>query len=144
MKKLINQLKKLQNSRANLILQSLQQAIKHVNTYLPNGNRYGEINPRMSNMLLQTVSLHLFNLSPILKPYITKEKSLATLSNVEQVMATLKTTTNLQFPQRVYPALIERNYKYMSTSSIPAPNMRPTTKFSAISQALHIYQIFLE
>jgi len=110
-----------------------------VNTFLPNGNRYGEINPRINNMLLQTVSLHLFNLSPILKPYTTKEKSLAALSNEEHFMATLKTTTNLQFPQRVYPALIERNYKYMSISSTPAPNMRTTTKFSAISQALYIY-----
>jgi len=110
-----------------------------VNIFLPNGNRYGEINPRMNNMLLQAVSLHFFNLSPILKPYTTKKKYLATLSNTEQVMATLKTITNLQFPQRVYPALIERNYKYMSTSSTPAPNMRTTTKFSAISQALYIY-----
>jgi len=97
------------------------------------------INPRMNNMPLQTVSLHLFNLSPILKPYATKEESLAVLSNSEQVMATLETTTNLQFPQKVYSALVERKYKYMSTSSIPAPNMRTTTKSSAISQALYIY-----
>ena len=48
-------------------------------------------------MALQTAFSYSFNLPPILKPYITKEKSLATLSNVEQIMATLKTTTNPQF-----------------------------------------------
>ena len=54
-------------------------------------------------------------------------------------MATLETTTNLQFLQKVYPALVERNYKHMSTSSIHAPNMRTTAKFSAISQAPYTY-----
>jgi len=110
-----------------------------MNTFLPNRNRYGEIEPKMDNMPLQTASLYLFNLSPILKPCTTKEKSLATLFNAEQVIATLKTTTNLQFPQKVYPALVGKKYKYVSTSSTHAPNMRITAKSSAMSQALYIY-----
>jgi len=63
--------------------------------YLPNRNKYGEINPKINGILLQTASLYLFNLPSILKSYITKEKSLAVLFNAEQIMATLKTTTNL-------------------------------------------------
>jgi len=66
-----------------------------VNICLPNGNKYGEIDLKTDNMALQTTSPHLFNLPPILKPCVTKEKSFAALSNVEQVMATLETTTNL-------------------------------------------------
>ena len=68
-----------------------------MNICLPNRNEYGEIDLKTDNMALQTTFPHSFNLPPILKPYVTKEKSLATLSNVEQVMATLETTTNLQF-----------------------------------------------
>ena len=144
MKKLINQQKKLQNSRANLILQPLQQAVKHTNICLPNGNGYEEINLKMDDIALQTTFPHLFNLPPILKPCVTKEKSLATLSNAEQVIATLETTTNLQFLQKTYPALIEKKYKYVSILSIYAPNMRTTAKSSTMSQALYIYQIYLE
>jgi len=64
-----------------------------MNVFLPNGNEHGEINTRMNDMLLQTASPYLFNLLSILKPYATKEKSLAILFNLEQVMTTLKTTT---------------------------------------------------
>jgi len=142
-KKLINWPKKLQNSRANLILQPLQQAIKHVNAFLSNGNRYREINTRMDDMLLQTTSPHFFNPSPILKPYTTREKSLAILFNSEQVIATLKTTTNPQFSQKVYSAFVKRNYKHISISSTHVPNMRTTAKFFTISQALYTHQIFL-
>ena len=144
MKKPINQPKKLQNSRANLILQPLQQAIKYMNTFLPNGNRYREVNPKMDNIPLQTTFLHLFNPPPILKSCTTKEKSLVTLFNTEQVIATLKTTTDLQFSQKVYPASVKRKYKYVSTSSTHVPNIRTTAKSSAMSQAPYIYQIFLE
>jgi len=59
-------------------------------------------------------------------------------------MATLETTTNLQFLQKVYPALVEKKYKHISTSSTCAPNMRTTAKSSAMSQTPYIYQIFLE
>jgi len=107
-----------------------------MNTFLPNRNGFGEIDLKMDNMFMQTASFHLFNLSPILKPYTTKEKSLAILFNAEQVMATLKTTTNLQFSQKVYPALVEKKYKHVSTLSIHTPNMRITAKSSAMSQAL--------
>jgi len=54
-----------------------------MNTCLPNGNGYGEIDLKMDNMALQTAFPHLFNLPPILKPCTTKEKSLATLCNAE-------------------------------------------------------------
>ena len=82
-------------------------------------------------MALQTAFPHLFNPSPILKPYATKEKSLTTLYNAEQVMATLETTTNPQFLQKAYSALVEKKYKYRNT--LHAPNMRTTTKSSAMS-----------
>jgi len=95
-------------------------------------------------MALQTAFPHSFNLSPILKPCVTKEKSLAILSNAEQVTATLETTTNLQFLQKAYPALVEKKYKHVNTSSIHAPNMRTTAKSSVISQTPYICQISLE
>jgi len=81
-----------------------------MNICLPNGNGYGEIDLKMDDMALQTTFPHPFNLPPILKPYITKEKSLATLSNAEQVMATLETTTDPQFLQKAYSALVEKKY----------------------------------
>jgi len=84
----------VRNFRANLILQLPQQAVGHVNICLPNGNKYGEIDLKTDNMVLQTTFPYLFNLPPILKPCVTKEKSLAALSNAEQVMATLETTTD--------------------------------------------------
>ena len=95
-------------------------------------------------MALQTAFPHLFNLPPILKPCVTKEKSLAALSNAEQVMATLETTTDPQFLQKAYPALVEKKYKHVSTSSTRAPNMRTTAKSSAMSQTPYICQISLE
>ena len=98
----------------------------------------------MDDMALQTAFPYLFNLPPILKPCVTKEKSLAALSNAEQVIATLETTTDPQFLQKTYPALIEKKYKYVSILSIYAPNMRTTAKSSTMSQALYIYQIYLE
>ena len=52
MRKPINQPKKLQNSRANLILQPLQQFVKHANIFLPNRNRYIEIDLRVDNIPL--------------------------------------------------------------------------------------------
>jgi len=106
-----------------------------VNICLPNGNGYREID---LNMALQTAFPHLFNLPPILKPCITKEKSLATLSNTEQVTATLETTTDPQFLQKAYSALVEKKYKHISTSSTHAPNMRTTAKSSAMSQTPYI------
>jgi len=115
-----------------------------VNICLPNGNRYREVDLKMDDIALQTTFPYLFNISPILKPCITKEKSLATLCNAEQVIATLETTTNLQFLQKAYPALIEKKYKHGNTSLTHAPNMRTTAKFSAIFQALYICQISLE
>ena len=51
----------------------------------------------MDNMALQTTFLYLFNPLPIFKPCVTKKKYLATLCNIEQVTATLETTTDLQF-----------------------------------------------
>ena len=57
-----------------------------MNTFLPNRNGFGEINPKMNNISLQTASSHFFNLSPILKPCTIKEKYLTILFNVEQVM----------------------------------------------------------
>ena len=59
-------------------------------------------------------------------------------------MATLKTTTNLQFSQKVYPTLVKKKYKYVSILSIHTPNIKTTVKSSAMSQALYIYQISLE
>jgi len=115
-----------------------------VNICLPNRNGYKEINLKTDDMVLQTAFSHPFNLPPILKPCVTKEKFLATLSNAEQVIATLKTTTNLQFFQKAYSALVEKKYKHVSTSSTYAPNMRTTAKSSAISQTPYIYQISLE
>jgi len=115
-----------------------------MNICLPNGNGYGEIDLKMDNIALQTTSFHLFNLPPILNPCITKEKSLATLSNAEQVTATLETTTNPQFLQKAYPALVEKKYKHTSTLLTHAPNMRTTVKSSTMSQAPYICQIFLE
>jgi len=115
-----------------------------VNICLPNGNEYREIDLKMDDIALQTTSSHLFNLPPILKPCIIKEKSLAALSNAEQVMATLETTTNPQLLQKAYPALVEKKYKHISTLSTCAPNMRTTAKSSAMSQAPYIYQISLE
>jgi len=103
-----------------------------MNTCLPNGNRYGEIN---SKWIICPCKLH----SPILKPCATKEKSLAALFNAEQVTATLKTTTDSQFLQKAYPALVKKKYKHVSTSSTHAPNMRTTAKFSTMSQAPYIY-----
>jgi len=95
-------------------------------------------------MALQTTFPHLFNPPPILKPCATKEKSLATLCNAEQIIATSETTTNLQFLQKAYPALVEKKYKHRNTSSIYAPNMKTTAKSSTMSQAPYIYQISLE
>ena len=89
-------------------------------------------------MSLQTASSHFFNPSPILKPCTTKEKSLAILFNVEQVMATLETTTNPKFSQKVYPAFVEKKYKYISTLLTHAPNMKTTAKSFAMFQALYI------
>jgi len=109
-----------------------------VNICLPNGNGYREIDLKMDDIALQTTFPHLFNLSPILKPCITKEKSLATLCNAEQVIATLETTTDPQFLQKAYPALMEKKYKHGNISSTHTPNMRTTAKFSAMSQALYI------
>jgi len=109
-----------------------------VNIYLPNRNRYEEID---LNMPLQTAFPYLFNLPPILKPCITKEKSLAILFNTEQVIATLETTTNLQFLQKAYPAFVEKKYKYISISSTYISNMRITVKSSTISQAPYILDI---
>ena len=68
-----------------------------MNTYLPNRNGYREINLKIDDMTLQTTFPYLFNPSSILKSCTTKEKSLATLCNAEQVMATLETTTDPQF-----------------------------------------------
>ena len=115
-----------------------------MNIYLPNGNGYGEINLKTDDMALQTAFSYFFNLSSILKPCVTKEKSLAALSNKEQIMATLETTTDPQFLQKAYPALVKKKYKYVSTSLIHALNMRTTAKFSTMSQALYICQISLE
>jgi len=115
-----------------------------VNICLSNRNGYREIDLKMDDMALQTAFPHPFNLSPILKPCITKEKSLATLSNTEQVTATLETTTNPQFLQKAYSALVEKKYKHVSISSTHAPNMRTTTKSSAMSQTPYICQISLE
>jgi len=42
-----------------------------MNTCLPNGNGYGEIDLKTDDMALQTAFPHLFNPSPILKPYAT-------------------------------------------------------------------------
>jgi len=109
-----------------------------VNICLPNGNRYGEIDLKMDDMALQTAFPHPFNLSPILKPCVTREKSLAVLSNAEQVTATLETTTDPQFLQKAYPALVEKKYKHISTSLTHAPNMRTTAKFSAMSQTSYM------
>ena len=58
-----------------------------MNIFLPNRNRYREIDPKIDNIPLQTTF-------SILKPYVIKEKSLVVLFNIEQIMATLKTTTN--------------------------------------------------
>jgi len=117
-----------------------------MNTCLPNGNGYGygEIDLKLDNMALQTAFPHLFNPPPILKPCATKEKSLATLFNVEQVTATLETTTNPQFLQKAYPALVEKKYKHVSTSLTHAPNMRTIAKSSTMSQAPYTCQISLE
>ena len=93
---------------------------------------------------MQTIFPHFSNPPPILKPCTTKEKSLATLSNAEEVMATLETTTNPQFLQKAYPAFVEKKYKHISTSSTQAPNMRTTAKSSTMSQAPYICQISLE
>jgi len=46
---------------------------------------------------------------------------LAALSNAEQVMATLETTTDPQFLQKAYPALVEKKYEHVSTSSTHPP-----------------------
>ena len=90
-------------------------------------------------MALQTAFLLLFNLLPILKPCITKEKSLAVLSNVEQVTATLETTTDTQFLQKAYSVFVEKKYKHVSTSLTCASNMRTITKSFTMSQTLYIY-----
>jgi len=47
-------------------------------------------------MPLQTTFSHLFNLLPILKSCVTKEKSLAALFNAKQVTATLETTVKIE------------------------------------------------
>jgi len=59
-------------------------------------------------------------------------------------MATLETTTDLQFLQKAYPALVEKKYKHGNTLSTHAPNMRTTAKFSTMFQALYICQMSLE
>jgi len=69
---------------------------------------------------------------------------IAILFNVKQAMATLETTTDLQFSQKTYSVLVKRNYKHESMLSTYALNIRTTTKFSIMSQALYIYQISLE
>jgi len=115
-----------------------------MNICLPNRNGYGEIDLKTDDMALQTAFPHPFNLPPILKPCVTKEKSLAALSNAEQVMATLETTTDPQFLQKAYPALVEKKYKHINISSTCAPNMRTTAKSSAMSQTPYICQISLE
>jgi len=69
---------------------------------------------------------------------------LAALSNAEQVMATLETTTDSQFLQKAYPVLVEKKYKHISTSLTCAPNMRTTAKSSTMSQTPYICQISLE
>ena len=56
-----------------------------MNTCLPNGNEYGEIDLKIDNIALQTTFPYLFNLPFTLKSCTTKEKSLATLCNIEQV-----------------------------------------------------------
>jgi len=73
-----------------------------MNTCLLNRNGYREIDLKIDNMTLQTISPYFFNLSSILESCATKEKSLATLCNIEQVMATLETTTDPQFLQKAY------------------------------------------
>ena len=138
MKKLINWQKKLQNFRVNLILQPLQQVVKHMNTYLPNGNEYREIDLKIDNMALQTIFPYLFNPPSNLKSCTTKEKYFATLCNAEQITVTLETTINLQFLQKTYSALLEKKYKHGNTSLTYTPNMRTTTKFSTMSQAPYI------
>ena len=112
-----------------------------MNICLSNGNKYGEIDLKIDNMPLQTTFSHLFNLLPILKSCVTKEKSLAALFNTKQVTATLKTTTNLQFLYKAYSALTEKKYKYISISSTHTSNIRTTAKSSVISQASYICQI---
>ena len=144
MKKLINQQKKLQNFRVNLILQPLQQVVKHMNTYLPNGNEYREIDLKIDNMALQTIFPYLFNQPSNLKSCTTKEKYFATLCNAEQITVTLETTINLQFLQKTYSALLEKKYKHGNISLTYTPNMRTTTKFSTMSQAPYICQISLK
>jgi len=59
-------------------------------------------------------------------------------------MATLETTTNPQFLQKAYSALMEKKYKHVSISLARAPNMRTTAKSSTMSQTPYIYQISLE
>ena len=54
-----------------------------MNICLSNGNEYGEIDLKIDNMPLQTTFSHLFNLLPILKSCVTKEKSLAALFNAK-------------------------------------------------------------
>jgi len=115
-----------------------------MNICLPNGNGYGEIDLKTDDMALQTTFPHPFNLPPILKPCVTKEKSLAALSNAKQVTATLEITTDPQFLQKVYPALVEKKYKHISTSSAHASNMTTTAKSSTMSQTPYICQISLE
>ena len=58
-------------------------------------------------------------------------------------MATLETTTNPQFSQKVYSTLIKKKYKYESILLTYVPNMRTTAKFSAMSQAPYTCQISL-
>ena len=82
---------------------------------------------------MQTIFPHFSNPPPILKPCTIKEKSLAALFNTEQVMATLETTTDLQFLQKAYPALVEKKYKHISISLTHTPNTRTTAKSSAMS-----------
>ena len=90
-------------------------------------------------MVLQTTFPHLFNPPPILKPCVTKEKSLTILYNAEQVTATSETTTDPQFLQKVYPALVEKKYKHRNISLTHTSNMITTVKSSTMSQALYIY-----
>jgi len=56
-----------------------------MNTCLPNGNEYGEIDLKMDDIALQTTFPYLFNSLSTLKSCATKEKSLAALCNIEQV-----------------------------------------------------------
>ena len=67
---------------------------------------------------------------------------MATSFNVEQTMATLETTTNLQFSQKTYSVLVKGNYKHRSILFTHALDMRTIVKSFTISQAQYIPDIF--